>query len=63
MKLGITAALVILASACQMGIVGARILPIYNNKKFRSRPLVGKKNGTVSARGNHVVKTVELVAA
>ena len=46
-----------------MGIVGARILPIYNNKKFRSRPLVGKKNGTVSARGNPVVKTVELVAA
>ena len=41
----------------------ARFSPNYNSRKFPSRPLVGKKNGTVWAKGKPVVKTVELVAA
>ena len=60
MKLGITAALVILAFALSDCV---RFSPNYNSRKFRSRPLVGKKNGTVWAKGKPVVKTVELVAA
>ena len=60
MKLGITAALVILAFALSDRV---RFSPNYNSRKFQSHPLVGKKNGTVWAKGKPVVKTMELVAA
>ena len=60
MKLGITAALVIMPVVLSDR---AKFFPNYNSRKFRTHPLVGKENSTVWAKGKPVVKTVELVAA
>ena len=64
MKLGITAALVILASAlCRWVLYVREFCQIIITENFGHAPWWERKNGTVWVRGKPVVKTVQLVAA